>query len=156
MVIVVYGMANVLIVLHVLTGMGGSLLPIWIAMEMAKPFNEISRRDIRLASAAVLILIIVSWVTGGIYYVDVYGSQVKPAIKASQPWIHDILMESKEHVFLFMPFLALLLNSLVFGNFENKKRFVAEIAIALAILGLFVAVAGFAITGARAAAGVVV
>ncbi len=149
-------MANPLIVLHVLAGLGGSLLPLWIALEMSKPFKEISVRYVKIASAVSLILILASWFIGGLYYVNIYGSQVKPAVLSAQPWIHSIVMETKEHIFLFMPFLALLLNSLVWGDFEKKKRFVAAVALFLVILGLIMTGTGFAISGAREAAGVIV
>lgn len=148
-------MVNPLIPIHVLTGLGGVLLPLWIALEMLKPANEVLLRAIRAVAAFSLILIVASWVTGGLYYVNVYGPEVKPAIKATQPWIHYIVMESKEHLFLFMPFLAALLNVLVWGNLERTRRMVSTVAIALVILGLLMTITGLPISGAREAAGVI-
>jgi len=41
--------------------------------------------------------------------VEFYGSTVKPFIKEGPyPWAHKVVMETKEHVFLFLPFLGLL------------------------------------------------
>lgn len=148
-------MVNLLIPIHVLTGLGGALLPIWIALEMLKPFNKISLRAVRVVAAFSLFLIVASWIAGGLYYVSVYGPEVKPAIKATQPWIHYIIMESKEHIFLFMPFLIALLNVLVWGNLERTRRMVGAVVIALVILGLIMTITGFAISGAREAAGVI-
>ena len=48
-----------------------------------------------------------AWFAGGLYYVDVYGLHVKPLIRASDAkWVHSIVMEVKEHVFLFLPILS--------------------------------------------------
>lgn len=142
-------MFNPLIPIHVLTGLGGALSPLWIARKMLKPFNEISLHGIRVVAVLSLILIVASWITGGLYYVNIYGPEVKPIIKVTQPWIHYIVMESKEHIFLFMPFLAILLNILVWGELEKTRRMVSVVAIALVILGIIMTVMGLAIAGAR-------
>src|SRR3989344_2582687 len=50
---------------------------------------------------------ILSWFLGGYYYVNYYGTIVKPVIKAgSAPWAHSIAMEAKEHIFLLIIPLA--------------------------------------------------
>jgi hypothetical protein len=37
----------------------------------------------------------------------VYGSQVKPIILAGlHPWVHKVVMEAKEHIFIFLPIIA--------------------------------------------------
>lgn len=146
-------MVNPLIPIHVLTGLAGALLPLWIALEMLKPANEVLLRTVRAVATLSLILIVASWITGGLYYVNVYGPEVKPAIKATQPWIHYIVMESKEHIFLFMPFLAALLNVLVWGKLERSRQMVSAVAVALVVLGLIMTITGLAISGAREAAG---
>jgi len=57
-----------------------------------------------------LILFLTSWASGAYYYVIHYGKNVKPIIVAgSYPWAHTFFMEAKEHVFLIIPFLALVL-----------------------------------------------
>ncbi len=50
---------------------------------------------------------IASWIAGGYYYVVYYGALVKPVIKEGvAPWAHNIVMETKEHIFLFVVPLA--------------------------------------------------
>lgn len=51
---------------------------------------------------------VLSWLTGGYYYVHYYGNLVKPIIKnGAAPWAHTIIMETKEHIFLFIIPLAI-------------------------------------------------
>lgn len=79
----------------------------------------------KIASLAGAIFAVLSWVISGIYYVVFYGPDVKPTIKSgSWPWAHSIFMESKEHIFLFLPFLAILLLFLVwkYGKKWDEER----------------------------------
>ncbi len=149
-------MTDPLIPIHVLAGLAGSLIPFWIVLEMLKPIKKVSLNAVKVAAFFSLVLITISWITGGTYYVDTYGPDVKPAIKESQPWIHLILMESKEHIFLFLPFLAALLNVLLWSNLKQTKGMVITVAITLVILGILMTIFGLMITGAREAAGVIV
>ncbi|MBI2096914.1 MAG: hypothetical protein HYT40_02040, partial [Candidatus Sungbacteria bacterium] len=58
----------------------------------------------RIVTAAVGVLaFIASWLAGGYYYVVYYGTLVKPVIKSgAASWAHNIIMETKEHIFLFV------------------------------------------------------
>ena len=61
----------------------------------------------RLAWSA-LVLLVLSWATSAYYYVSYYGVAVKPRILAGDtPAAHIFFMETKEHIFLILPFLAL-------------------------------------------------
>ena len=96
-----------------------------------------------------------SWITAGYYYVTYYGTAVKPIIKAgSYPWAHTIVMESKEHIFILLPFLAILL--LVLLQYAKRQvtmnpgllsamRWTAGVT---TVLGIVVTLAGVLITGA--------
>lgn len=53
---------------------------------------------------------VLSWIIGGYYYVTHYGSKVKPVLIAESSnlkWAHKIVIEAKEHIFLFIPILAI-------------------------------------------------
>ena len=61
----------------------------------------------RLAWSAVA-LFLLSWATSAYYYVTYYGTAVKPRILAGDmPFAHAFFMETKEHIFLLLPFVAL-------------------------------------------------
>ena len=61
----------------------------------------------RIAWSAVA-LFFLSWATSAYYYVTYYGTAVKPRIIAgAAPFAHTFFMETKEHIFLVLPFVAL-------------------------------------------------
>ena len=61
----------------------------------------------RIAWSAVA-LFLLSWATSAYYYVTYYGGAVKPRILAGDlPAGHIFFMETKEHIFLVLPFLAI-------------------------------------------------
>jgi len=95
-----------------------------------------------------------SWITGGYYYVKFYGSLVKPAIlNGSAPWAHTIVMEAKEHIFLFIIPLALvvltlaLLDQATLKVLKLKTRAVLLCAL-VPIIGLVIGMMGFIISAA--------
>lgn len=98
-------------------------------------------------------LFFVSWGSSAYYYVAYYGKAVKPVIKAGEyPWAHAVFMEGKEHVFLYLPFMALTLTlGLAFlrrNQNSQLQKALAVLAGTLVILATFVAVAGVVVSGA--------
>ncbi|MEK7217960.1 MAG: hypothetical protein AAB728_00690, partial [Patescibacteria group bacterium] len=88
-------------------------------------------------------------------YVRYYGPVVKPVIKGGPfPLAHAVGMELKEHVFLFLPFLALTLCCAVWMAGGGKKeraagrKAVAALAGTSVFLGTLVALLGLAVSGA--------
>ncbi|KKU19373.1 MAG: hypothetical protein UX29_C0005G0017 [Parcubacteria group bacterium GW2011_GWA2_46_10] len=90
----------------------------------------------------------------GYYYVKYYGGLVKPIIqKGLAPWAHNIIMETKEHIFLFIIPLAL---TALFITFLDKEEFeklnikwVSMILVVLIVgLGLVIGAMGFTISAA--------
>ncbi|MFQ5986485.1 MAG: hypothetical protein ACE5KQ_03920 [Thermoplasmata archaeon] len=80
---------------------------LWALVEMVRKPNPAGVRRAQYAAIAGLAFVAASWVLGGYYYVSVYGASVKPLIKEGPaPWAHLIFMETKEHVFLFLPFIG--------------------------------------------------
>lgn len=96
-----------------------------------------------------------SWVSGGYYYVKFYGKAVKPIILSGKyPWAHTIITESKEHIFLLLPFLsiAVFLALWLLGdklqNDTELKKWVAYVSGLIFILGAIIAFAGAAMSAA--------
>jgi len=97
-----------LIGLHAWLGEFAALMFVWAFIEMLSGANENVQRA-RLATLLGCIFIFSAWLAGGFYYVEIYGAAVKPLIKEGPlPWAHKIVMETKEHIFIFLPFLGLL------------------------------------------------
>ena len=151
------------ILLHAGLGDIGSLCFLWVLVEIINAREEGLKRA-RIVSMIGFLGILSSWIVGGYYYVVTYGSQVKPVIIASDfKWAHSIFMETKEHVFLFLPILAclvwLVLQSTKSwkGMTDRGRRAMGTISFLIFLIGFSMALMGFIIAvGARAglAAGV--
>ena len=109
----------------------------------------------RLATAAVgVVAFIASWIAGGYYYVVYYGALVKPIIKAGvAPWVHNIVMETKEHIFLFVIPLAMTVLFVTLLSKEEMERLGLRgislwLSGAVAVLGLLIGLMGFMISAA--------
>jgi len=108
--------------LHVASGELALLFTIWALVEVAWGPGGRGILRAKIASLTGTILLFIHWLLSGIYYVAYYGPEVKPIIKEGPwRWAHSIVMESKEHIFLFLPFLALLLLFMVW-KYNDKLR----------------------------------
>jgi hypothetical protein len=119
---------------------------LWVLVEL---FTA-QRKNIERAKTVALIgvaLLFLSWFVGGYYYLSHYQTDVKGVIKSGPaPWAHTVITETKEHVFMFLPFLAALAWGLLkrYGDSLDANR---KLAISLMVLaGLIVALA-FAMAG---------
>lgn len=91
--------------------------------------------------------LLTAWLAGGYYYVEVYGSYIKPVIKASEAqWVHSIVMEVKEHVFLFLPILAMLTVALLY-KFDQDLIKKEDARVTIILLAGLVFLLGFSIAG---------
>lgn len=145
-------MINPLIGIHAAAGEAGVFAFLWVLVELLNPTTQRIARS-KIAALAGTILIFVSWILGGYYYVVFYGSLVKPVIKAGpMSWAHGIIMETKEHLFLFLPFLAILAIGLIYHYKEelliNKrvKLFILLICGLIILIGLSMAGMGYMIS----------
>lgn len=145
-------MASTLIPLHVFLGEAGVVAFLWVFIEMLNPDKK---RIERAQTAALLgvILLFAAWIIGGIYYVNIYGGDVKPAIKEGpSPWAHKVFMESKEHIFLFLPFLGIFALSILKHHSKellkgNKTKHALLIISALiVIIGALMAYMGYEVS----------
>lgn len=147
-------MVHPLIGIHVLLGEIGVFAFLWLMIELFSPTEQRVNRAKKAAMLGV-IFILLSWLVGGYYYVNVYGPDVKPIIKAGPtPWAHAIFMEAKEHIFLFLPFLTLFALGLIYkykneliANNKNIKIPVLILCALIVLIGLSMAGMGYIISG---------
>lgn len=148
-------MVHPLVGVHAVLGEIGIFAFMWVFVELLNPTTQRLKRA-RIVAMLGVTFFLLSWIAGGIYYTEFYGPVVKPIIKEGpQPWAHNVVMEAKEHIFLFLPFLAIV-NYLLIKNLktqDNKKRKAILMLTALIIaLGLLMALMGYLIaTGLRSA-----
>ena len=139
-------MVNPLIFVHAILAEIGLFAFLWVLVELLNPTGaRIERAKIAAVIGAVCLL--TAWLAGGFYYVEVYGSFIKPAIKASEAkWVHGIVMEVKEHVFLFLPILALLIVALL-HKFDKEIIKNKDARVSIILLAGLVFLLGFSIAG---------
>jgi len=89
----------------------GELAGICFLIVAVETFNRTEKGLARakLSAAVGTVGAFLSWLIGGYYYVVHYGTQVKPVLisqTSTLKWAHKIIIEYKEHIFLFIPILA--------------------------------------------------
>lgn len=149
---------NVLIGLHAGLGEAGALAFLWVFIEMLNPSERRLQRA-RIAASLGVLFLLGAWIAGGYYYVNDYGSLVKPVIKAGPlPWVHGVITETKEHLFLFIPFLAVfvwgLLRRFKDEFIQNKNLRISVLLVSILVVLLAFAMAGMGVlisSGFRAA-----
>ena len=143
-------MVNYLIGIHAALGEIGVFAFLWVFVEMLNPTTSRIKRA-KIAALLGVIFILASWFIGGYSYVKNYGPNVKPLIKAGPfPAAHGIIMESKEHIFLFIPFLSFLALALLYQkdileNNETRKSLLLLSSLII-LLGLAMAGMGYLIS----------
>lgn len=137
---------------HVIAGVIGLCASYALLMALFKKIPSL--RMLRATSLIAFLSYFLSWLAGGYYYVFYYGAKVKPVIQGGNyPWVHAVFMESKEHLFLFLPILTLTLTLILFllGNdaLTNRRIRHGVIAVAslVAVIALFVTLSGILISG---------
>ncbi len=142
-----------LLVSHVITGLLGviAFYGAWLSLLHVSP----DPRFLRRASLGGLVFLLLSWFTGGYYYATYYGQAVRSVIKAGPyPWAHTVFMEAKEHIFLFLPFLAVVVTLLVWQSAPelstrpDLKRALTWLTGVLTGLGIIITLAGAVVSGA--------
>lgn len=144
---------------HARAGIAAIFSFLLVFVELISPQEKPGRR-IKIFVTLATFFLIVSWILGGYLYINFYGPQVKPVIKAGPTaWVHSLIMETKEHLFLFLPPLATLLLAMVFSApaklIENRRfRLALQVLAALIIfVGLMIVGMGHLISvAARAGA----
>lgn len=142
----------VLVGLHLVFAILGIDFFLWLAGEVIA--NPVKRSRMLFVAGAGLASFLLSWLVGGYYYVNFYGTLVKPIIKAgSTPWAHAIAMEAKEHIFLLVIplaattfFLAFLKKNTIQENglrmpFLILTLLIASIALSLGLMGYIISAA---------------
>jgi len=104
------GQLKPLVLLHSLAGASAAIALIWVLIALRGQDQAAMLRARPAGYVAAFFNIAGCWIIGGHSYLTDYASRVKPVIVASAaPWAHQVLMETKEHVFIFIPTLSVLL-----------------------------------------------
>ncbi len=138
---------------HIGLGELGILAFIWVLMEVVQGPSGAAVVRARAAALAGTAMFFGAWLVGGMYYVIHYGDEVKPVINEGPwPWAHGVFMETKEHLFLFLPFLAIVTAALVWQYADRLKedrlmRFaVYTLGGVVVLIGLLMTVMGYLVS----------
>lgn len=142
-----------MLIFHVLLGLAGVVFTGVVVFGLLR--EKPSLRMAKNAALAGFLSFALSWLTGGYYYTRYYGKAVKDVIKTgSTPWVHSVLMEAKEHIFLLLPFASLIVFIAIVSmgakleQEEKLKKTIALLALTILFLGLGIAFAGIVISSA--------
>ncbi|WP_156161080.1 MULTISPECIES: hypothetical protein [unclassified Methanosarcina] len=134
------GTKSSLVLLHSISGGLAALALVWIFLEILYATDKSLARA-RIASYLAAFLVAAGcWIAGGYNYLTAYGSQVKPVILTGpHPWVHEIVMEAKEHIFVFLPviFFALSITLYIFdrdaflGEAKSRRALMMVASLAL-------------------------
>lgn len=144
---------TVTLVLHVLSGLLGTAGAYALWLHLLRP--KMNLPAIRAWAYSTFFFLMFAWVMSAWYYVRYYGASVKPVILAGKyPWAHKVFMEWKEHIFLFLPFMAAALLFAVWKlqpespGADSRRRAAVWLAAAMTVVALAVTLSGVAVSGA--------
>lgn len=112
---------DLLLLVHPIFGVLGMLAAIWLFVEILNATSSNGKR-IRLASLAVPLFMVLTWIAGGYWYVLYYAQDKATILNGPWPFAHSIIMETKEHVFFITLILSLLLPIVVRGENLTLNR----------------------------------
>ena len=125
---------NVLLLIHPALGGLAMLAALWVFVDTLN-VSEASLLRIKNISILCAVLMWLTYIIGGYWYV-VYYAPDKAIIKAGPwPFAHGFFMETKEHVFLMLLLLATYLPIAASGNLVTSK---AARKVVLWVAGLIV------------------
>lgn len=147
------GILKFLLASHVLFGLLGVIYSYRVFFGLLR--EGANYRSLLRKSLWAVVSLVLSWFIGGYYYATYYGKAVRDVIKAGPyPWAHTVFMETKEHIFLIMPFIAVVVTVVLWAqgaNLDKNPRLRKELALIAgvnAVLGIIVTLAGALISGA--------
>jgi len=139
-------MVNPLILIHAICAELGLIAFLWVLVEMLNP-TETRIARAQMAAVSGFAFLFFAWLVGGFYYVEIYGLHIKPLIQASDAkWVHSIVMEVKEHIFLFLPILATLTAALLY-KYDGELLENRDAQLSIVFLAGLIFVLGFSIAG---------
>jgi hypothetical protein len=102
------GMSDLILLSHPVFGVLGTLSAVWFFVE-ALNASEANVQRLRWAAMSVAVFFCLAWLLGGYWYTHFYGADKGLILKGPLPWAHNLVMETKEHLFFVPLVLALYL-----------------------------------------------
>lgn len=97
--------SNIVLLMHPMTGVLAILSALWVFVDTLN-VSEASVTRIRNVSILCSVLIWLTYIVAGYWYVVYYGLDKEIIKSGPWPFAHNIFMEIKEHVFLMLLLLG--------------------------------------------------
>jgi hypothetical protein len=133
-------MNEILLMAHVLFGVGCILASLWVLVDVlnATPANLARIRKMSFASAVSMWL---AFLFGGYWYVVFYAADKAVILKGPWPFAHSYFMETKEHLVIMLLLLATYLPVAAANDLAANpaaRRLVLWVAALIPLLGLMI------------------
>ena len=90
-------------------GVFGVIAAVWVFVEVLN-ISEKNLKRINTACITVALLMVLTWITSGYWYIVYYAGDKALILKGPWAFAHNLIMESKEHVF----FVVLIPEEIIF------------------------------------------
>jgi hypothetical protein len=140
------------LLLHPTFGVIGMLAAVWVFVEALNASEDNAAR-MRTAAKWSTAMIWLSCITAGYFYILYYGADKAIIKEGPWPWAHNLMMETKEHLFFLTLIMATLLSIVtarpIFNN-RAARNVVLTTSAGVVVLVLAMEGAGaFISTGAK-------
>ncbi|ACV25505.1 hypothetical protein [Kangiella koreensis] len=110
---------EIILMLHPTFGILALIAAVWVFVETLNA-SDANYSRIRSASVLVAILIWLTYIVGGYWYVTFYGGDKAIIKEGPWPFAHSFFMEAKEHLFLMLLLLATFLPIAAWGDIVKQ------------------------------------
>ncbi len=147
--------SDIILFLHPTFGLLALLAALWVFVDTLNA-SEGNAARIRGLAVAVAILMGLTWIFGGYWYVNYYAPEKAMILKGPFPMAHSFFMETKEHLF-FIPlilafYLPFAVRDRLFAN-RGARNMVLAVTALIVLFSFSIEGAGALINyGAKAAA----
>lgn len=138
-------MKEVILFAHPTFGVLGILAAVWLIVETINATSENQTRT-RYAAYSVAICMSLTWLLAGYWYTTFYGAEKAVILAGPWPWAHNLVMETKEHLFFIPGILALVLPIIAVRELSKNR---AARSMIMVVAGLII-INSLAIEGAGA------
>ena len=133
-------MTEIILMMHVLFGVACVVAAVWVFVD-ALNASEANLHRIQWVSRAAAVLMWLSFLVGGYWYVVFYPADKAISLRGPWPFAHEYFMETKEHLVILLLLLATYLpiaasNRLVAN--PDARRLVLWLAGLIPRLGLMI------------------
>jgi hypothetical protein len=137
--------SDLILFAHPTFGVLAILSSVWVFVEaLNAPGNTNGGRTF-VAAVLVAVFMFAAYVLGGYWYVTYYAAEKAIILKGPWPWAHDLMMETKEHLFFIPLILALFLPIAAAGRLaagRGARRVVMVVSALIVLNGLAIEGAG--------------